>query len=171
MSADGADRVVPTAAGVGLLVESTLSRQVYNTADTNVCQLIPRYSSWYIVFNEPIVTQNLVSTPNVVEVNFNTQVSIAAGGSPTNADAVYLSCTAFYSSGGGSVPCSSTGSFPALLRQGQATNESGHLNMVSYHGYVPVTQNGQTVTIEIKLATGFGTTAQSCFSNLILRTR
>lgn len=152
------------------ILESTLSRQVYASAASD-CPTVPQYPTWLTIYDKPIVTQNLASTtPNVVEVNFNIQASIAPGGIPTDADAIFLSCTASYSSGG-SVACSSTEQFPALLRQGQATNESGHLSMVSYQGYVPVPNNGDTVTIGIKLATAFGTSAQGCFSNLILRTR
>jgi hypothetical protein len=152
-----------------LLLESTLSRQLYiaNSTSATTCKNYSTYTwpSYMEVFNATITPQNLASGTNLIEINFNSQVSITS-----NASSDGLALTCLVSQGGDSVPCSNTANGPVLLRNGTAA-ERNKLTFVSYQGYAQVDNTSPvTVVIGLSRVTGFAS-GNACFSTLVLRTR
>mgnify|MGYP001180884892 CR=1 FL=1 len=161
-------------APTSLLIESTLSRQLYNSAGCSVLNGV-KWPSYVTIFSAIITPQNLSTAAglNVVEVNFTTQVSIVAAATVpgVGTDGVSLTCLVEQPPGSGnSVPCSNTAVGPFLLRQGQNISEKSRLIMTSYLGYAQI-DHTEPVKVTIGLSTINGTNATTCFNNLILRTR
>lgn len=179
-----------------LLIESTLSRQIYqsaiNTAEPdpnkkNCFDLGPvtfsgsppnQIISGTEIFNTEITTQNLSSAnKNVIEIIYSTQVFLRdrAPSSTQDIDSIGLLCTvsqpdSLGSTNISSAPCSQTATGFLMLRQGQDVGGEGRLTAANYAGYVQV-DNGLPTTVKIEMATFFGSRATACFNNLIVRTR
>ena len=136
------------------------------TASDTICTTAPAYPAWGTVFSETFTTSS--AAPSIVEIDYNGQIEIG-NSSALPADTVYFGCTVTQASG--STPCSNTQAFPSLLRQPvDPSTVTGHLSMVSYHGFALV-DPGSSTTVVIQVTTGTGAIAQACFNNLAIRYR
>lgn len=173
--------VTPQAASTptALLIESTLSRQLYKTATACVNFTGIKWPLYQPYIEGTITPQNLSSTsdPNVVEVQFNTQVTIVQTALPTvappttSADGVSLTCVICQPADcTSSVPCPNTADGPFMLRQGQDTTQKSRQVMTSYVGYAKI-DHTEPVKVIIGLSTLKGTQGNACFGTLVLRTR
>jgi len=173
--------VTPQAASTptSLLIESTLSRQLYTTATGCATFTGIQWPSYQPYIQATITPQNLssASDPNVIEVQFSTQVTISPSALPTvtppanSADGVSLTCLICQPADcSSSTPCPNTAAGPFMLRQGQDTTQKGRQIMTSYVGYAKI-DHTEPVKVIIGVSTLKGTPGNACFGNLVLRTR